>query len=228
MSNTPNTHIEWVSYFDEIWQLTDWLSEYGTIYYRPSHTAERTYTPVETLPKREQPDIVVDFNEHDDIVSCFFVDAEDIQQFTHELTPHGRFGTYTLHETPVTLNTPDTPNAQSPTGDLLVTQFAPFGRILFDTLSMPSTTANDSMENISKNDDFITLLLGNILHRNLTTAKQHKRSETHYDPLDHYHGFLAGSPFGDNSRQMPTALLAPHPDTHDFNYAYWKRYNKWY
>lgn len=224
MSKLPDSRAEWATYFDETWELSDWLSEYGTVYHRPDTPSDNTYECPRTLPKPLRPDLVVDFESLGEIVSCFFANASDIEQFTLEMTQNGRLAQYALEKESVTINPPDSSSPQSPDGDLLLTQFAPFGHILFDTIPIPDINANTSMDNITEDDDLLTFLFGNILNRTITNVKYESRIKLNHDPFDTYHGILAGSTITEETRKPPSAMIAPHPDEHDFWYAYWKRF----
>lgn len=225
MTQNFDSRVEWSLYFDEVWQLTDWLSDYGTVYHRPSTDADTTYTPPETLSPASSPDAVVDFDDHDDIISCFFVDGESIEQFSGELIGESRLGTYAIVDDPVSINPSSATEPQTPDGDLLVTQFAPFGHILYETIPAPSSDVNEDIKNFTHKDDFFTFLIGNIFTRSVTSRKQNTRRNNQYDPFETYHGILAGSLLQDQTRKVPTALCSPHPENDDFWYAYWQRYN---
>lgn len=217
---TPDDHLEWIEYFDSAWGISDWLSNHATVYGRPGSNSGNAYVDYYD-PEGSYPDIVVDFDHHDDIAACFFVDAEDLEQITRELSPAGRLANYVT--TPESALLEQNEKFVEPNAALLVTQFSPFGRVFAETLGISNPEVNEDIENIVDDDDFLTFFAANMLHMNISHAKSAVTTED-FDPTDTYHGLLSGATTRSKSQCNPAALRSPDPHEHDFWHTFWEHY----
>lgn len=219
----------WVQHFAKSWDIFQWLDEYGEVRTAKHFSHDTTFTAPHGLNPAVLPDATVSFNNHDDTVACFFIDGESFTQLINETSPNGRVAKF-FWSYP-TLTNPDTDERIDLDAVLLVSQFSLFGKFLSESLPVTNTHVNPQ-NNIQNGDDFGIHLYGGIFNHAITatrTSVGDSFTDTGYPSLnDVQHGILTGTPFEKKLFSLPTGLVSPKPDAHDFEHPYWKYYNQWY
>lgn len=192
------THQEWIEEFDAMWQLTDWLSEYATIYAKPElDSFDQNYQGFIAPEKR--PDFFLDFN-NGPLTACFFEHAEDISSLGRAFSATGRFAQFVA--SPGSGHILDeNGNERYPEMAVIGTQFSPFGRVLAEECTITNQSVNSLLENVDTSDDFFTHFLIHQLHNTCHYTKQGKDVE-----IARY-GLLLGNRNSPETFKPPTALV---------------------
>lgn len=193
----------WLHKFDTAWELSNWLSDYGTVYAPPEHenNFENTYNGF--IEPNKRPDFFVDFT-FGPFTACFVCDGEDIDPFSRALGPNGPPIQYILDQGHGHI-TDHSGNWRVPTSVAIITQFSPFGRLTAEENTPSNSSVNEFLPSFDPDMDYTTQLLFHTHIEALSHVFDVENLEL--DEISRY-GAIIGDPAFNTTVKPPTGLFA--------------------
>lgn len=150
------TDADWITRFDTKWELTDWFTEYATVYAKPEYDSfDNHYQGF--IDAGSRPDFFLNFPQTP-LTACFVQHGEDLEALSREFSPRGRLASY-IDDPGHGYIEDKTGSEQKPEIALIATQFSPFGRLLADDSEITNFSLNSILKGTNPDDDFMTHFL---------------------------------------------------------------------
>lgn len=204
-------HFHYLASLDNDWDISNWLSTYGTVYASPlfKNHDHASYDNYYTDPGNAAncPTFLVHFDNSDILAAVFLVDAARPHIYARALTPQSSLMSYVSGHIIPYIEVDG--EKLSPDVALLTTQYAQTGGLTTDTTPSPNSTLLDNSQDYP---DFNTVTAAYTLQnirRKLNIDRPHMKDK-HKSSIPDYCGVLVGDCRVPAPNRPPLAIVGDH------------------